>query len=222
MMKSAAIKQKIKQSLTWVNLDGRLGDSVLLTFDDGPHPDVTPAVLRLLKEYNARAIFFVVGARLQRAPQLLKRILDDGHALGNHSYLHPNERQPWLGPYVKDLARCQESIKEITGKRPTLFRPPLGTFSPTALIAPRMLGLTTVLWSVDACDWGLKNREDAEEAAGRLAMKLETGSSRNDIVLMHDDNPHVVTILETILPRLASLGCDLYHGLDLIHQRPQR
>jgi peptidoglycan/xylan/chitin deacetylase (PgdA/CDA1 family) len=193
-------------------------NTVLLTFDDGPHPEFTPEVLQLLKKYNARAIFFVVGSRIQRAPHLLKRILDEGHALGNHSYSHPIEKQLWFGAYLKDLMRCQRFIKGLTDEGPEFFRPPLGRLSFASLVAPRILGLTTLLWSVDARDWGLKSAEEARATADCLAEKLIGKPSCNDIVLMHDDHPYVGRILESVLPQLARHNCDLFSALDTVKQ----
>ena len=216
MLSSAQIKSSIKESLAWVSLGRETRNRVLLTFDDGPHPEATPVALRLLKEHNARAIFFVVGERIQRAPHLLKRILDEGHALGNHSFAHPNEGQPPLASYVRDLAKCQEHVEKLTGAKPRFFRPPLGVFSFKSFVAPRLLGLTTVLWSVDAYDWNLKSEEEARRAADRLSEKLAASPRRNDIVLMHDDHPYVETILGAALPLLAAQGCDLHSALDHI------
>ena len=207
-------KRAIKQSLTWARLNSGLKNSVLLTFDDGPHPESTPIVLDLLKEYKARAIFFIVGARIQCAPHLLKRILEEGHALGNHSYSHPVESQHWFGAYLQDLRKCQNAIEHYTHQRPRFFRPPLGTFSPTSLMAPRLLGLKTMLWSVNANDWGLRNAVDADMAGKRLVKELAANRSRSDIVLMHDDHHYVGQILEILLPKLATQNCDLASALD--------
>ena len=118
MINPAKTKRAIKQSLTWAHLNGGLNDAVLLTFDDGPHPESTPVVLELLKQYNARAIFFVVGARIQRAPHLLKIILDEGHAIGNHSYSHPIEKQFWLAPYLRDLKRVRAPLENLLTRGP--------------------------------------------------------------------------------------------------------
>lgn len=216
MLDKAGIKSSIKQSLTWVNLAPRLRNTVLLTFDDGPHPESTPAALRLLREYNARAVFFIVGKRIERAPHLLRKILDEGHAIGNHSYTHPSERRVPFTSYLKDLMRCQDSIRQLTGVKPVLFRPPLGHASFNSLVAPKMLGMTTMLWSVDANDWDLKSEGEARIAAQNLSDKLNDSPARNDIVLMHDDHPYISTILETILPQLNSQGCDLHSALDSV------
>lgn len=219
-MNPASLKRVVKESFAWVSLGGRFENAVLLTFDDGPHPEATPAALRLLRRYNARAVFFVVGKRIERAPHLLRQILDEGHALGNHSFAHQNGGQPALPAYVKDLAKCQEQVEKLTGERPKFFRPPQGRFSVTSVVAPKVLGLTTMLWSVDAHDWGLKSDEAASAAADRLAEHLLAKPSRDDIVLLHDDHPYTGQILERVLPQLAERNCDLSSALDVISRPP--
>jgi peptidoglycan/xylan/chitin deacetylase (PgdA/CDA1 family) len=220
MINKAATKQYLKRSCAFVNLDAGMRDAVLFTFDDGPHPDVTPAVLRLLREHRARAIFFVVGSRIERAPHLLRAILDEGHEIGNHSFSHPTERQPWLVPYYRDLVRCQERVAGLTGARPRFFRPPLGQLSVASVLAPRMLGMKTVLWSVDSGDWRLwdQDAEAARSEALRITEALAGREKRNEVVLMHDDHPHVVTVLEALLPELARRGCDLSSGLEWVRR----
>jgi peptidoglycan/xylan/chitin deacetylase (PgdA/CDA1 family) len=174
------------------------GQGLLLTFDDGPDPRVTPAVLDLLAEYRARAVFFVVGNRIPKAPYLLRRILDEGHLIGNHTYHHPLNGIPRLRAYYRDVRQCQTVLEAHTGVRPSLFRPPLGALTLASLIAPRMAGLRTMLWSVDVGDWGLRNHVDAQQAGERLAHTAKPG----DIVLLHDDNACVVTLLQVALPAL--------------------
>lgn len=220
MINKTAAKQYIKRSCAFVDLDAGMRDAVLLTFDDGPHPDVTPAVLRLLREHRARAIFFVVGSRIEHAPHLLRAILDEGHEIGNHSFSHPGEHQPWLVPYYRDLARCQERVEELTGARPRFFRPPLGQLSVASVLAPRMLGMRTVLWSFDSGDWRLwgQDAEAASAEAMRVTEALAGREMSNDVVLMHDDHPHVVTVLESLLPALVRRGCDLSAGLEWVRR----
>src|SRR5437868_6880704 len=151
-LKRAAKLAIPRQFCAW-ELRPAAGDAVLLTFDDGPHPIATPAILDLLKEYQARAIFFVVGNRIQRAPDMLNRILDEGHLLGNHTFSHPLDRQMRMREYRRDLARCQEEVFRLTSSRPRFHRPPLGQLSVASLVAPRELGLFTLFWSCSAEDW---------------------------------------------------------------------
>jgi peptidoglycan/xylan/chitin deacetylase (PgdA/CDA1 family) len=187
-------------------------DAVLLTFDDGPHPDGTPAVLDVLRRYHVRGVFFVVGSRVHRAPQLLRRIVDDGHIIGNHSFAHPLDRQFGMLRYYRDVEQCQTIIERLSGVKPTLFRPPLGHLSAASVLVPRFAGLTTVLWTVDSDDWRLKASHDAAVAADRLIARL-SGRPLHDIVLLHDEKTYTAELLEIVLPVLASRQVDLLPGI---------
>lgn len=178
---------------------------VLLTFDDGPHPDTTPAVLALLEEFGARAVFFVVGNRIQRAPHLLARVQQSGHALGNHSYGHPVDRPMGYQDYLRDLQQCQDEIERHCGSRPVLHRPPLGTISVATALAPRRLGLRSVLWSQSSEDWRFQSDAEADSCAARLERDIRP----RDIVLMHDEKMYTATLLERLLPALRKRGLHL-------------
>ena len=189
-------------------LPRRAWSEVLLTFDDGPHPEGTPAILEVLRQFSARAVFFVVGSRVPRAPQMLKLILDEGHLLGNHSFAHPLGRQFGLAECRKDLEHCQQVVRELTGIRPTLFRPPLGHISFASMVAPRLSGLTPVLWSIDADDWRLRHTQEVATAAKRLTQQL-SGRHLNDIVLLHDERTLTAELLQIVLPDLLRRGVSL-------------
>ena len=111
---------------------------VLLTFDDGPHPVHTPAVLTKLHEYDLKAVFFLVGNRVERAPHVVKQIVEAGHTIGNHTFSHT--RWPMLaGQRIwQDIAKCQRVVTDAAGVRPAVFRPPFGRLTP---------GLLTSAWS---------------------------------------------------------------------------
>ena len=192
----------------------KIPGAVLLTFDDGPDPEVTSAVLDRLRAFGARAIFFVVGSRLGKAPHLLARILKEGHLLGNHTFAHRLDRDPGPIAYYRDVQQCQRAIQELTGQQPRLFRAPMGRSSAGALLAPRLLNLKQVLWSADSADWRLRSREAALECAARLCTTVVPG----DIVLLHDDNPWVVTVLDELLPHLRSQGVDLTNGVTAVSE----
>ncbi len=182
---------------------------VLLTFDDGPHPETTPRVLKLLRQYDARAIFFVIGSRIHRAPQMLPRIIDEGHLLGNHTFTHPLDRQFGFREYKNDLLRCEDVIREHTPVTARFHRPPSGSISPATAFAPRSLGLRTILWSVEGRDWALR---DSEEAVGRATQLVDRVRPR-DIICLHDEDVHSAELLEFLLPRLYHRG--LQFNVDL-------
>jgi len=212
------VKAALPPSLLIRRLPARMKASILLSFDDGPHREITPAVLSRLAAHDVRAAFFVVGHRVERAPEVLNQIAEHGHAVGNHSYAHPNSRQPGLIDYWRDLARCQRLVQEYIGTKPRLFRPPLGRLSVASLTAPKLLGLRAVTWSLEAADWRCRTSEDAARAAHFLLANV----APRDIVLLHDDNAAVLTILDAILPALSERRVDLKQGLTWLNGSSQR
>jgi peptidoglycan/xylan/chitin deacetylase (PgdA/CDA1 family) len=205
-------KRLLPPAMVRRRLPGDAGRAVLLTFDDGPHPRVTPAVLDRLREHGARAIFFVVGKNIDRAPDMLTRIVQEGHGLGNHSHDHKRWGPLDVGSWQADLRRCQTRIEAQAGVRPQLFRPPCGCLSPASLYAPWSLGLRTVTWSVDYNDWRCRTPEAAAAVADAILDRV----TARDIILLHDDNACVLTILDRILPVLVSRQFDLSRGVELL------
>ena len=126
---------------------------VALTYDDGPSPDHTPALLDLLARHNAHATFFLMGEHVRRYPQLARRIADEGHSIGNHTMTHPNLLWSSLATTRRELTECQQVIVDTTGVTPRLFRPPFGARTPATLHIARALHLEAVMWNVTAKDW---------------------------------------------------------------------
>jgi len=117
-----------------------------LTFGDGPSPEATPFVLDRLDQYNAKATFFCVGENAERNPQILQRVVDQGHAIGNHTYSHPNAWQSEIKSYVRDVKKCAEKV------RSKLFRPPYGRLRPRhRLVLERHYKI--VMWDVLSGDF---------------------------------------------------------------------
>ncbi len=210
-LKSSA-RRMVPRRLCITKLRPSAGDTVLLTFDDGPHPRTTPAVLDLLGRYEAKAIFFVVGNRIHRAPEMLRRILDEGHWLGNHTYSHPNDRRVSCRDYLTDLQRCQEAILEHTGAIPQFHRPPCGNISLASLFAPRRCDLVTVNWSCSSQDWRLRSNAAAISRAEEMAEEID----RRDVVLFHDERLTTVAALNHLLPVLKSRGLQLSPDLGQV------
>lgn len=104
--------------------------TIYLTFDDGPIPEVTPAVLEILKQFNASATFFCVGDNVQKHPQVIRQVLAHGHRLGNHTYHHLNGYHTATAAYINDVGLCEQALKPyLTNKGKSLFRPPYGRFT---------------------------------------------------------------------------------------------
>jgi peptidoglycan-N-acetylglucosamine deacetylase len=153
-------------------------NAVALTFDDGPGPD-TDAILDTLGERNLRAAFFVVGQQVQQFPSIARRIVAEGHEIGNHSHSHPNFLSQSAAQTLEQLSRTQQIIEDVTGVTASLARPPYGVKTPSYFAAARRLGLRVVQWSVAGFDW-------KPLAADRVASHVLRGSRPGAIVLLHD------------------------------------
>ena len=206
------IKGLIPQSLIRRELKRGGRHAVALTFDDGPHPNLTPKVLDLLDEHEVRACFFVVGKSVEKHPEVLQEVKRRGHVIGNHSYDHPAGGYPTMRDYRADIERCQRKIVELTGEPARHFRPPLGHITFTGLMAARQCGLETVLWAREGGEWGAYKADDAATIANRLGNAVTGG----DIVLLHDNNPKMAEILSILLPTLKQREFDLSNSVAWI------
>lgn len=173
---------------------------VALTFDDGPHPVHTPLVLDILKEKNIRAAFFVKGRAAAMHPEILKRIDEEGHILGNHSWSHSF----WFDFFSfrrmrKDLETTNILIEEITGRIPRFFRPPYGVTNPPLARAIMETGMITIGWNIRSLDT-LKG--DPEKILSRISSSLSPGS----IILMHDNLPAGNVILGRVIDEVKKNG----------------
>lgn len=160
---------------------GRPGH-VALTFDDGPDPASTPYFLKLLAERRVHATFFLLGSEAHRSPGLVREIAAAGHEIGIHGWLH----RPLLlrGPRATsdDFARARDLVADLSGRQPTLFRPPYGVMSTAAHLAARRLGLTPVLWTCWGEDWTA--RATPESVHRTVTADLDDGGT----VLLHDSD----------------------------------
>ena len=183
---------------------------VALTFDDGPHPEWTPRVLRVLAKHRATATFFLVGRKAEAHPEVVRAILDGGHAIGLHSYRHD-----WLfamrgSRRVRDdLERGMAVLEKLTGSRSVLFRPPIGHTNPTIARIADELDLVVVGWSIGGRDGWAGAR--AQDVAARVRRALRAGA----IILLHDApesgdrEPAALRALPAILEAIAAAGLDV-------------
>ena len=174
--------------------------AVCLTFDDGPHPVLTPQLLDLLAEHKVPATFFLIGQEAEKYPDVVRRMTAEGHAIGNHSYSHP-ARELLSGRQAADeVARGSEVLAAILGASPTLYRPPRGKVTAGDLWRLRRLGLTTVLWNVDPKDYAKKTPGEVRDWFG--ARPLRAG----DLVLLHDIHPHAAEVLPDLIAATRGRG----------------
>jgi peptidoglycan-N-acetylglucosamine deacetylase len=153
---------------------------IAITFDDGPHPQGTPAVLRELERAGARATFFLVGEQVERWPSLAGEIAAAGHEIAIHGYRHILLLRRTPRALRGDFERSAEVIAAASGAEPRLYRPPYGVFSAPALLLVRRLGWRPLLWSRWGRDW--EARATPEQIATRATRDLTAG----DVVLLHD------------------------------------
>jgi peptidoglycan/xylan/chitin deacetylase (PgdA/CDA1 family) len=156
------------------------GPGVALTFDDGPHPEGTPAILDLLELADATATFFLAGEQVERHPGVAAEVARRGHAIGVHCHRHRVQLRLGEDAIREDLARAQSAIAAATGAEPVLHRPPLGIYTATGLRVAREAGLQPLLWSRWGKDWRRWTTPDriAQRASGRLG--------DGDVILLHD------------------------------------
>jgi peptidoglycan/xylan/chitin deacetylase (PgdA/CDA1 family) len=176
------------------------GKTIALTFDDGPHPEYTFQVLELLNKYKATATFFLIGSRVQEHPEIVRRIAEDGHTIGNHSYTHGF----WIdfkntASWIEEIESTDSAIRNITGKNPSLFRPPYGVTTPAMSKALQHTGHQVAGWSIRPFDTVLKNPK-------RVVNFIEKRISPGRIILLHDSQKEVIEILEHLLLILRDNG----------------
>lgn len=152
---------------------------VALTFDDGPNEGVTTAILDTLKSNGVHATFFMLGANVERNPAIARRIIEEGHAIGNHSYSHQRFDQMQPAEIVKEIERGAAVIEKAAGTKPLLFRPPYGIDGTGTVEYCRQNGVTLAGWSADGNDW---NPHTGREIADEICSQATPG----DILLLHD------------------------------------
>jgi peptidoglycan/xylan/chitin deacetylase (PgdA/CDA1 family) len=190
-----------------LRLDGR-AQGVALTFDDGPHPQGTPAVLEALARAGARATFFLVGEQAERHPQLVGELLAAGHEAAVHGYRHRCQLRLTAAAVRADVERALEVLGGLCGRAPRCYRPPYGAFTLAGLRAVRRAALEPLLWSRWGRDW--RAGTGAPEIARLATSKLRAG----DVVLLHDADTycdprswrHTVAALPAILAALEERG----------------
>ncbi|SOE07458.1 polysaccharide deacetylase family protein [Streptomyces sp. Ag109_G2-15] len=194
-----------------LQISGR-GRHMMLTFDDGPDPRYTPHILDTLAEYDVRAMFFVCGEMAVANKELLARMADEGHIVGNHTYTHPllttlNRRE-----IRSEMERTSDVIEDAYGERPQWFRAPYGAWNRAAFQLGADMGMEPMAWTVDTTDW-------ETPGTGTIVDRVESGAAPGVVVLSHDaggDRSQSVHAIREYLPYLLDSG---YH-LTVPRRRP--
>jgi peptidoglycan/xylan/chitin deacetylase (PgdA/CDA1 family) len=181
-----------------------------MTFDDGPHPKLTPMLLDMMKERGIKGTFFLVGKNVAEYPEIAQRIVAEGHEVANHSWAHPQLTKLAPDALKKEIADTNAAIYQATGIQTTLMRPPYGAIN--AAITKRLneeFGLTIALWSVDSLDWKIRN---AEHVTKLITEKAAPGA----IILAHDIHPSTVQAMPAVFDTLSAKGYKFVTVSELI------
>lgn len=177
-----------------------VGNKVVLTFDDGPGKDYTPTILDILADKGAKATFFMVGKQVEKHPEIVRRIVDEGHEVGNHTYGHitvPHAPPPQL---AAQIMRTNLVILQHTGVYPQYLRPPRGLYDMRLRRIAKLLGQELVLWSLSSQDW--HPRATAAGVSRRIINKVLPG----DIILFHDSGSLLGNEGSNRRPTVEALG----------------
>ncbi|MCK8818211.1 polysaccharide deacetylase family protein [Natroniella sulfidigena] len=170
---SAEIKEQEEPKIYY-----RGADKVALTFDDGPDNKYTPQILDILKEYNVRATFFLVGEAVEKYPHIVERMIEEGHVIGNHSWSHPNLSLLNADTITEEIQKTEEALEQIINRKTTLLRPPYGFASSRVVNQAADSNYRVINWSVDSFDWRVDSKEE-------LLDNTLPGINPGAIVLLH-------------------------------------
>lgn len=174
-----------------VNVQGKVG----ISFDDGPHPGMTELYLQVLKKYDTRATFFILGQQVSIYPELAEKVIHQGSEIGSHSWRHSRLDQMELDEIVADLQSVAQQVYDTVGKEISLLRPPYGRHSETVVAAARELNQQIIMWDVDPRDW-----EDPapEKIVASIMDQVKPGS----IIILHEGHQNTLLALPEIIQKL--------------------
>ena len=189
---------------------------IAMTFDDGPSSETTPRLLEILKQRNIKVTFFLIGENAASNPDIVRRILADGHEIGNHSWTHPQLSRLSDDRVTAEITKTQDAIKEASGFTPTLLRPPYGAITTRQREwIENQFGLNIILWSVDPFDW---KRPGSSVITQRILSQVRPGA----IILSHDIHKQTVDAMPATLDALIAKGYKFVTVTQLIAMNKPR
>lgn len=217
LMTTATPIHQINDDIVWnIPTDEKM---VAITFDDGPDILYTPEILTILKQYDAKATFFTVGFRAEKYPDIIKRQMNEGHEIANHTYEHLDFRGKSEQTIAEEIKKGEDVLYHITGKRPALFRPPFGYYNKRIVDVAKKQGYTVVMWSKhqDTRDW-------QNPGTSRIVRRVISHIQPGQIILFHDhgsgSRKQTVQALKEILPILKQKGYTFVTVSELLKHHP--
>lgn len=169
---------------------------IALTFDDGPDAECTPMLLDGLAKRKVKATFFVIGKQAEEQPEVMERLVKEGHLIGNHTYNHVDIRHMTESAAKKEIVKANDVIAKYTGEEPCFLRPPFGNGSKDL---EKDIEMIPVLWTIDTMDWACKNEP-------QICSTVYREVKENSIILMHDEYPTSVRAALRIIDKLQKEG----------------
>lgn len=186
---------------------------VAMTFDDGPHPQNTPRLLDMLSKRNIKATFYVIGGNVDRYPHIARRIVAEGHEIGNHTYTHRKLTSLGSSEVRKEMQRTQDAIARATGVKPRTMRPPYGALRTDQRVTiMKEFGYPTILWSVDPRDW-------QRPGPSVVTSRILAGAGSGAIILAHDLHAPTVSAMPATFDGLLSRGYKFITVSQLLAQK---
>ncbi|MFT4177459.1 MAG: polysaccharide deacetylase family protein [Luteolibacter sp.] len=191
------------------------GNYIAMTFDDGPHPQQTPRLLRMLRERNIKATFFVIGRSVNLYPGIVRQTVSEGHEIANHSHTHRVLSKLGDDELIRDLTNCQDAVIQACGVRPRVMRPPYGALVQRQReLIHQKFGFKTILWSVDPLDW---KRPGPAVVTSRILSATTPGG----IVLAHDIHSQTIDAMPATLDGLLNRGYQFVTVSQLLAMQQQ-
>jgi len=185
-----------------LNKGDRTIKRISITFDDGPTPEITEKLLKILAKHKIQASFFMIGKNIEQNIDIAKKVSEQGHIIGNHSYYHANMFDMQSSKKMLDeITKTNELIKSIIGKEPTLFRPPFGITNPMLAKAVKKSKMHSIGWSLRSLDT-MKTKE-------RTLKKIKYKVRNGDIILLHDNNENIIEIVDEFITYTKNIGIEI-------------
>lgn len=185
---------------------------IALTFDDGPHPRITPEILRILSEYGVKATFFVIGVNVKNYPETLSMVAKGGHEIGNHTYSHKVVRGKAKEVIYKEIIDTEREISKRCSNLTQLIRPPCGLYDENLISIANENNYKIVLWNIDTHDW-------AHSSSQSMVSSVITRVGGGDIILFHDyisGENNTPETLKILLPKLLDMGYEFVTVSELL------
>ncbi|HEX6593517.1 MAG TPA: polysaccharide deacetylase family protein [Bacillota bacterium] len=198
--------KEIKQKDRDLDPDGKY---IALTFDDGPHPQVTPDILNTLKAYDAKATFFMLGNQVEYYPKIVEQVAKNGHEIGSHSNSHPDLTKLNINSIQLEINKTNQKIVQTIGRSPEIFRPPYGAYNEDVIQSAEKHEYSMILWSVDSQDWKCR---DTTSIHDNVMNNINPGA----IVLMHDIHSTTAEALPHVLDSLIEEGYEFITVSELL------